>query len=144
MHLDGKASAQYRYWTGGHSGSSPYCPRAASTYLSGLLLCSECTVEAAVGFEPTHRGFADLSLTTWVRRPGVCANARVSDVSTPPPGVQLCAAASGVLLDEIGTLLNRAVLSKILDEVALTAAQSAENRLAGTVKPTDLSRAPQP
>ena len=26
-------------------------------------------MEAASGFEPLHRGFADLSLTTWVRRP---------------------------------------------------------------------------
>jgi hypothetical protein len=26
-------------------------------------------LEAAIGFEPMHRGFADLSLTTWVRRP---------------------------------------------------------------------------
>jgi hypothetical protein len=25
-------------------------------------------MEAAIGFEPMHRGFADLSLTTWVRR----------------------------------------------------------------------------
>jgi hypothetical protein len=31
-------------------------------------------VEAASGFEPLHRGFADLSLTTWVRRPGVKRN----------------------------------------------------------------------
>ena len=28
----------------------------------------EENVEAAIGFEPMHRGFADLSLTTWVRR----------------------------------------------------------------------------
>jgi hypothetical protein len=32
-----------------------------SLYLLGNL-------EAAIGFEPMHRGFADLSLTTWVRR----------------------------------------------------------------------------
>ena len=25
-------------------------------------------LEARVGFEPTHKGFADLSLTTWVPR----------------------------------------------------------------------------
>ncbi len=26
-------------------------------------------MEARVGIEPTHKGFADLSLTTWVPRP---------------------------------------------------------------------------
>ena len=26
-------------------------------------------LEARVGIEPTHKGFADLSLTTWVPRP---------------------------------------------------------------------------
>ena len=46
--------------------------------------------------------------------------------------------------DENTILLNRAGLSKILDEVALTAAQSAENRLARAEKTADLSRAPQP
>ena len=30
-------------------------------------------VEARVGIEPTHKGFADLSLTTWVPRPGCSA-----------------------------------------------------------------------
>jgi hypothetical protein len=28
-------------------------------------------VEARVGIEPTYKGFADLSLTTWVPRPGM-------------------------------------------------------------------------
>ena len=28
-------------------------------------------MEARVGIEPTHKGFADLSLTTWVPRPGL-------------------------------------------------------------------------
>jgi hypothetical protein len=30
--------------------------------------CKE-RLEARVGIEPTHKGFADLSLTTWVPRP---------------------------------------------------------------------------
>ncbi len=29
----------------------------------------EKKLEARVGIEPTHKGFADLSLTTWVPRP---------------------------------------------------------------------------
>src|SRR5258708_5152202 len=29
-------------------------------------------MEARVGIEPTHKGFADLSLTTWVPRPWPC------------------------------------------------------------------------
>jgi hypothetical protein len=31
-------------------------------------------VEARVGIEPTHKGFADLSLTTWVPRPTIKAS----------------------------------------------------------------------
>ena len=40
----------------------------------GLLLLvkiqiNECGLEATSGFEPLNKGFADLSLATWVRRP---------------------------------------------------------------------------
>src|ERR1700744_6490883 len=35
-------------------------------------------VEARVGIEPTHKGFADLSLTTWVPRPGGPSSALVN------------------------------------------------------------------
>ncbi len=31
-------------------------------------------MEARVGIEPTHKGFADLSLTTWVPRPWKAVN----------------------------------------------------------------------
>ena len=39
-----------------------------------LSVSSKCkkTLEARVGIEPTHKGFADLSLTTWVPRLGIC------------------------------------------------------------------------
>src|SRR5690242_16025248 len=33
------------------------------------LVFSSANLEARVGIEPTHKGFADLSLTTWVPRP---------------------------------------------------------------------------
>jgi hypothetical protein len=36
-----------------------------STCIAGV--CS-VSIEATGGFEPPHKGFADLSLTTWVRR----------------------------------------------------------------------------
>jgi hypothetical protein len=32
-------------------------------------VAAEDFMEARVGIEPTHKGFADLSLTTWVPRP---------------------------------------------------------------------------
>ena len=35
-----------------------------------LLIIKEKVLEARVGIEPTHKGFADLSLTTWVPRLG--------------------------------------------------------------------------
>ena len=34
------------------------------------------TMEARVGIEPTHKGFADLSLTTWVPRPWISRGLR--------------------------------------------------------------------
>ena len=45
-------------------------------------------MEARVGIEPTHKGFADLSLTTWVPRPDVPAIAATKDPRPyrPPEG----------------------------------------------------------
>jgi hypothetical protein len=34
-------------------------------------------MEARVGIEPTHKGFADLSLTTWVPRPSLLDHSNV-------------------------------------------------------------------
>ncbi len=49
-------------------------------------------LEARVGIEPTHKGFADLSLTTWVpRRPDI------SNVTRSAPKIQL----DGQLLDNV-------------------------------------------
>ena len=42
---------------------------AASQKTSGAKLLRK--LEARVGIEPTHKGFADLSLTTWVPRLGL-------------------------------------------------------------------------
>ena len=36
-------------------------------------------MEARVGIEPTHKGFADLSLTTWVPRLGVGQSSSACD-----------------------------------------------------------------
>ena len=40
-------------------------------------------LEARAGIEPAHKGFADLSLTTWVPRLGLPAS-RVADRLIPP------------------------------------------------------------
>jgi hypothetical protein len=44
-------------------------------------------LEARVGIEPTHKGFADLSLTTWVPRlvsTVSCSEAKIQSRTGPP------------------------------------------------------------
>jgi hypothetical protein len=49
----------------------PYTARGAQAEETQILLICLKMLEARVGIEPTHKGFADLSLTTWVPRLGV-------------------------------------------------------------------------
>ncbi len=57
-------------WLQRTTSGCPSIGRPISTVLdlSGGICLEE--LEARVGIEPTHKGFADLSLTTWVPRPG--------------------------------------------------------------------------
>ncbi len=43
-------------------------------------------MEARVGIEPTHKGFADLSLTTWVPRLSLSSITKLRDVCQRKPG----------------------------------------------------------
>src|SRR6266853_5766945 len=43
-------------------------PQPYTFFILHLSFCIFYSIEAPEGFEPTHKGFADLSLTTWVRR----------------------------------------------------------------------------
>ncbi len=45
------------------------------------------TMEARVGIEPTHKGFADLSLTTWVPRLEPCCSCCLCEVSPEKRGL---------------------------------------------------------
>jgi hypothetical protein len=49
--------------------------RSAAIELTAMISTNSFRVlEARVGIEPTHKGFADLSLTTWVPRPELNAH----------------------------------------------------------------------
>jgi hypothetical protein len=68
MWLQGLKPLFVRPFTAGLKPRPPYLEssqgkRATAQITSGLNL------EARVGIEPTYKGFADLSLTTWVPRP---------------------------------------------------------------------------
>jgi hypothetical protein len=45
-----------------------YCPGSYQRLSRKLLIWKEI-LEAAIGIEPMDKGFADLCLTTWLRRP---------------------------------------------------------------------------
>jgi hypothetical protein len=59
------ASSQGSSWGSGRQKTPPSLARRGLSYLVGT--------EATVGIEPTHRGFANPCLTTWLRRPGRCS-----------------------------------------------------------------------
>jgi hypothetical protein len=59
--------------------------------------------EAPDGFEPPHKGFADLSLTTWVRRQVKF----LSEKKAPPPGGSVEA---GQLKEEVCNPIRRLLL----------------------------------
>ena len=46
----------------------------------------ENMLEARVGIEPTHKGFADLSLTAWVPRPKSHSIQKLLAVAATAPG----------------------------------------------------------
>jgi hypothetical protein len=63
---------------------------SADTPIPSKMTVIYCSSEARAGFEPAHKGFADLSLTTWVPRLGACQLSMSTSSASWCPDLTLC------------------------------------------------------